>query len=624
VEERSIVEALDELPPADWRGPAGQELSAAGRRRLDRLGAVLRDLRGRVGLTLPDLVLDVERALLLDVEVAARPGVRPGVARAHLDAFVDVAAGFAAQSGQQAQQSRAGGGPGGAGVTAAGSGPGTSGLTAFLRWLAAADQRERGLDAPVTQVREDAVQVLTVHAAKGLEWDVVAVPGLVEGTFPSGRNGRAPSLSNGWLGELGAVPYPLRGDAPGLPRWAVEGATTQPELETALQEFREHCGAHEIAEERRLAYVAVTRARQRLLLTGAVWGDGTTPRTPSRFLLEVAALAEDGVPGVSVGEWAAGLGEGAANPRDALTPSALWPTDPLGDRRPAVEEGAALVREALAAAAAAAQAAAAEPEPDDMTWHVAGPAPAPEAEDAWAREVRQLLAERDATGRRDIDVALPPHLSASRVVALAADPVALAARLRRPMPEPPSPHARRGSAFHAWLEQRFGSAALVDIDELPGAADDAAGDEELAALQQRFLASPWADLSPEAVEVSVETPVAGVVVRGRIDAVFRYDGPRWDVVDWKTGAPPRTERDAFARAVQLAVYRLAWARLNGVDVDLVGAAFFYAGTGETVRPVDLLDARGLAGLVAAATSGDAAEVRGPGPAPRRAGDPDPR
>jgi DNA helicase II / ATP-dependent DNA helicase PcrA len=181
-------------------------------------------------------------------------------------------------------------------------------------------------------------------------------------------------------------------------------------------------------------------------------------------------------------------------------------------------------------------------------------------------------------------------------VTLATDPAALAARLRRPMPEPPSPRARQGSAFHAWLERRFGAAALVDVDDLPGAADDAAADEDLGALQARFLRSEWASRTPEAVEVSVETPVAGVVLRGRIDAVFRRDDGGWDVVDWKTGAPPPAEV-APLRAVQLAVYRLAWARLHGIPLDQVSAAFFYAATGTTVRPVDLLDEASLESLL---------------------------
>ncbi len=567
VDERSIVEAVDDLPPEGWRGPAGQALSAPARRRLERLCATLRDLRARTALPLADLVLDVERALLLDVEVAARPAARPGAARSNLDAFADVAAAFA----------DARGGP---------DGSAGSPLGAFLGWLAAADVRERGLDTPVTDVRETCVQVLTVHAAKGLEWDVVAVTGLVEGIFPNGTNGRPPGPSNGWLGEIGALPYPLRGDAAGLPHWDVDGAATQDDLAARLEEFRDSCGAHDVAEERRLAYVAVTRARRLLLLTGALWGDGSRPRSPSRFLEEAGDLVDR--PGVEVLHWADTAEDGATNPRDALVATAQWPLDPLGARRPAVADGAARVLAAL----------------DSTEPSATGPC----GRAGWAREVDVLLAERDASRRRDLEVALPRHLSASRLVALAADPARLAARLRRPMPEPPNPDARRGSAFHAWLEERFGAAALVDVDDLPGAADDAAGDADLAALQARFLASEWADRVPDAVEVSLETPVAGVVLRGRVDAVFRLpgttdgeagDGPLWEVVDWKTGPPPAADDQAAvrSRAVQLAVYRLAWARLHRVEVDQVRAAFFYASVGTTVRPVDLLDEAGLAALL---------------------------
>src|SRR5690606_30604625 len=146
---------------------------------------------------------------------------------------------------------------------------------------------------------------------------------------------------------------------------------------------------------------------------------------------------------------------------------------------------------------------------------------------AWETEAQLLLAERDRQRQGAvIDVALPAHLSVSQLVALRRDPARLARRIRRPLPEAPDVHARRGTAFHLWLEQRFGGSALLDLDELPGAGDEnAASDEELVALQQAFLASEWANRVPVRVEVPFATVVAGVVVRGRMDAVFRRDEP---------------------------------------------------------------------------------------------------
>ncbi|CAA9276275.1 MAG: ATP-dependent DNA helicase SCO5184, partial [uncultured Corynebacteriales bacterium] len=187
------------------------------------------------------------------------------------------------------------------------------------------------------------------------------------------------------------------------------------------------------------------------------------------------------------------------------------------------------------------------------------------------------------------------HLAVTDLVALARDPLALARRVRRPVPTRPAPLARRGTAFHAWLEERYGGERLLDLDELPGAADEgAAPDGDLALLQERFLASAWAERAPEEVEVAFETVLGGVVVRGRIDAVFADPDGGWTVVDWKTGDPPR---DPSAASVQLAAYRLAWAELSGTPVGLVRAAFHYVRADRTVAPVDLLDAAGLHALV---------------------------
>ncbi|PZF94484.1 ATP-dependent helicase [Micromonospora deserti] len=585
LDEATLVEALADLGPA-------HAYSAEGYARLRAYARELGLLRYRLDQSLPELIADVERTIGLDVEVAVRAGREgagdAGLARGHLDALGDVAARFNGET------------------------PGAT-LSAFLAYLAAAEDEERGLTPGEVEVVEGAVQVLTAHAAKGLEWDVVAVAGLSRGVWPGpARN------SDHWLGGLGVLPFPLRGDADGLPELGLAGAEDQRGVARAVEDFTDAWRAHDEREERRLAYVAVTRPRRLLLCSGHWWGEGTKrPRGPAGLLREVHDACLDGGAGHLVDEWASEPPPDAVNPTTEMVPRAEWPADPLGARRPALAEAAALVRQFLAdgdAAArvpvgeAAAQRRAVAPVPvGEAAARIpvgeAGAAvdPAEDPEVArWRREADLLLAERAELTRQAgrVEVALPGQLSVTQLVALRRDPAALARALRRPVPTEPNPYARRGTAFHAWLEQRFGADRLLDLDELPGAADaDAAPDEALAELQERFLASEWADRVPVEVEVPFATVVAGVVVRGRMDAVFSRPGGRYDVVDWKTGRQPSGPAAEVA-AVQLAVYRLAWAELAGVPVDRVGAAFHYVRDGVTVRPADLLDADGLTALIA--------------------------
>jgi DNA helicase-2/ATP-dependent DNA helicase PcrA len=541
LDEASLVEALaDPGPP--------QAYSAEGYARLRAYGRELALLRHRLDQSLPDLIADVERTTGLDVEVAVRAGADAGLARGHLDALGDVAARFARDS------------DGGT-------------LGGFLAFLAAAEDEERGLSPGEVDVVEGAVQILTAHAAKGLEWDVVAVAGLTAGVWPGPvRN------SDHYLMGLGVLPFPLRGDSDGLPRLVLDEAEDQRAVARAVEAFNDEWRAHDEREERRLAYVAVTRPRRLLLCSGYWWGEGVKkPRGPSVFLTEIRdrCLAGDG----AVVAWAPEPTPDSANPTSEVVASAQWPADPLGPRRPLLTEAAALVRSFLT-----------DPPAED------GP---------WRREAEVLLAERERQARRDgpIEVAVPGHLSVSQLVTLRRDPQALARSLRRPMPSRPDPYSRRGTAFHLWREERFGAARLLDVDELPGAADeDAAPDEALADLQERFLASEWADRTPVEVEVPFATVIGGVVVRGRMDAVFASPGGRYDVVDWKTGRQP-SGVDASAAAVQLAAYRLAWAELAGVPVEHVRAAFHYVRDGVTIRPADLLDAEGLTALITALPSG---------------------
>ena len=576
----SLVEALDDLgDPAAY--------SAVGHRRLAALAAELRALRLHAGRSLPELVGEVERTLGLDVEVAARPGLDPAISRADLDAFADAAAAFA---GDQEEPT----------------------LGAFLAYLAAAEAEEFGLEAG--RVGEtDSVKLATVHAAKGLQWAAVVVPGLSGGAqghvFPA-----KPKVTTRWTENPRLLPFALRGDAADLPALAGLDAA-------ALASFTEACSDRELAEERRLAYVAATRAAFWLCCTGYWWGDGTSRLGPSEFLTEVRGACAAGAG--TVVSWAAEPDPDAANPLLAEPATAWWPAPPGGSRHEAAAEAAALVMAEIAAAqdrgcetvppggtdgdaveSGRPDREAGLPGGQDGGTVAAAPALDPAGAEliaGWARDADLLLAERaQRRSEHGVAVLLPGRIPVSALVTMARDPAALAEQVRRPMPQPPAPQARRGTEFHRWLEQRFGPRPLIDPDELLGAADEdatAAADPDLAVLKERFEAGEWAERWPAGVEIPFETLIGDRLVRGRIDAVFA-DAPEggFDVVDWKTGRPAGSPDERRAVAVQLAAYRLAWAALAGVPVGQVRAAFYYVRDDITVRPADLLDEAGLAAL----------------------------
>jgi DNA helicase-2/ATP-dependent DNA helicase PcrA len=525
--------------------PGDLAYSAAARERFAALAAELTMLRRHAGEPLVELTRRVIDALALDVELATQAGPEAEQARDNLALFVETVADFAA-------------------------GEPRASLPALLAYLDAEAEFNRGIEL-ATPTATGAVKLLTVHTAKGLEWRAVVVPFLAEGVFPSAQ-GRPR-----WPWVPSEVPGPLRGDADALPTlrsWDTVGFRSYAEAsrEVALR------------EEQRLGYVAVTRAKEVLVASAHWWGrTQTRPRGPSSLWRQLSARATEPVePEVDP------PAVGATNPILADRRAVPFPgrlDEPRLERR---RRAAAAVRDAMRAAA---DASGANPDPDGLAASDRYVAAALARIDA---EIEPLLAEAAAASADRIEVDLPAALSATAVQRLRDDPDRLARDLARPMPRRPSPAARFGIRFHAWVEARFGQQTLWDPSDLPGRADaDIDDDADLAELIEAFRAGPFADRPPHAVEAPFALLLGGQVVRGRIDAVYATEDG-FEVVDWKTG------RRRDAEPLQLAIYRLAWAEMHDLPLDRVGAAFYYVRTGDLVRPDDLADRAELERLVAGA------------------------
>lgn len=560
--ERIVAQAAPDADTACLADAIGDPGAASaytptGYARIAALGRELNALRAHVTHPLPELVAEIRRVLGIDTEVRAAQPVSAGwVGTEQLDAFTDVVTAFAARP--------------------------TATVPGLLAYLDAAEQVENGLAPAEVSVDSDRVQILTVHAAKGLEWQVVAVAHLSGRVFPSTASAQT------WLTDPGDLPPLLRGDRAtvsrhGVPVLKTAAVTNRKMLSDTISDHKDRLAQRRIDEERRLLYVAITRAQDTLLLSGHHWGaTEAKPRGPSEFLLEIKAVVEEsavtGDPCGVVEQWADPPADGASNPLRDNTVEALWPAGAPSTRRACLDGGADLVAQAMAGRL---------------------DANGPDVE-GWRTDVDALLAERERSAPRATPPPLPPQLSVSTLVELKRAPDAVAARLRRRLPSRPDPHALLGTAFHEWVQRFFSADKLFDVDDLPGAVDRGSGyPRELGELQAAFAISPWAARTPIDVEVPFDMIVGGHVLRGRIDAVFRDDDGGVTVVDWKTGEAPLTPEAKQPIAIQLAVYRLAWAGLRGCPVTAVRAAFHYVRSGHTERPDALPDAKELAALLAA-------------------------
>lgn len=582
-------------------------LSPAGLYQAKRLGRILQEANAAANLELVDFISWAERALGLDVEAAARVDVNEVGARA-LAALRAQATSFKAQNPE-------------------------AGAQVFLGWLNAAQDQERGLELPEVEPAPGAVQVLTVHASKGLEWDIVVVPGLVEANFPSYRSRPKEDytvLANSWITQVSEFPHTLRRDYDSLPPCPFIGLSPQAGKDAILaagEEYRSELGKWEVAEERRLAYVAYTRARSQLLLTTSHYAAlSKTPKMTSRFLkelersqmvqfladderdddlsnraldqssvsvwphqldaltgLEEPGVAEPSVAGLDgVGAGGGGVGKGTAHDGAGLSAVASGQAAP-GQAVLGKQAGLSLRLRAaaLVSAAGGCQGAGSEEAlqiPEGL---------APQLDDWW-RQARLLLQERQIRQENGQEIVLPSHLAATAMAKVGKEDFIMS--LRRPLPPPPSKAARLGTAFHEEMSQRLNSeGTLLSLAE--------AGSDRLSPADRKQV-NDWLDnvadleilqgYSPYATEIDQEIRLAGFNVRCRIDAVFKAvekGRAQWLIVDWKTGGQR-------VRVDQLSLYVHAWAASQNVDISQVRAAYVYVQDGH----VDELRPRQIIGL----------------------------
>ncbi|TFH51614.1 ATP-dependent helicase [Actinomyces viscosus] len=564
----------------------GVELTPAGLAVALRTARAIRRVREAMSLPLPDLVALAEQALDLDIEITARVGDPMG--HRALDSFQETALAFATDTDAAT-------------------------LTGFLEWLDAAEQHEDAMSAPEVDPAPGAVQLLTVHAAKGLEWDVVAVPGMDEQVFPSYTSSVKEDLrvvETGWMGSTSTFPFPLRADADDLPPFTVgdlnPAATDKPLLAETMTVYKEALGRQSLREERRLAYVAFTRARHELLLTGShLSKTASKPRQPSRFLTELRR--RDLL--VPYADGWVDFDESRPNPLTALTHVGTWPIDAeapevkapdAGGEGERVSERATALRRARQATAAQVRAAMSEldptePEPSGTRAEPAGSGQGAEAVDEtlrrWQLEAGLLLAERASASAAVPAVRLPEHLAATRLDDLRADRQRFALDLRRPLPPEPRAAGRLGTVFHDAVAQRLSArGTLFSLGE--------AGVPDNLDPQDRARVERWLDTAENlplledyvlaATETDREITIGATTLRCRMDAVFRrLDGTGWLIVDWKTGRR-RVPVD------QLSVYVHAWAASQGVPTSSVRAAYVYVDY--PAGRVDELTAEGLLSL----------------------------
>ncbi|WP_216404474.1 ATP-dependent DNA helicase [Arcanobacterium phocae] len=482
----------------------------------------------------------------------------------------------------------------------------------FLSWIDAIESHEHSgelstaADASVGYEIEPSagvVQILTVNAAKGLEWDIVAIPELVNKRFDYQKN-RYPF----WHKQLGMFPFPLRADKEHIPHFSVQDYLDIDDAQMrkcqALVDYGfydESIRSYAGDEERRLAYVAVTRPRTILMLLTYDFKD---PADALKQYQSVMKDAEDSTdisiePGnqsdsepiffvntfISDLEGSTQQDEHYQEPFVSLEEVSRW-----GQTQGfSVEDSDALSH---------GEGSAEFIWPDSVDRSVearSGGYPFADIDiepilDMWKATYERLRQEymQDDLGNR----VERNYLTASDVVSLMNNADQFYRDQRRPIPQPSTRASRTGTSVHAAIAAHFNAPLTLDIDsvldvsQMPIDIDTDLSEIDVELFRTRFEKSRFASLPPLAIEQALEVYVAGFPVRCVIDAVFdTSDDPHSKpvtIVDWKTGKRPALEQ-LHSRELQLGLYRLAWAKSHNIDLANIDACFYYLGEKDPSR-----------------------------------------
>ncbi|VEI13952.1 ATP-dependent DNA helicase [Trueperella bialowiezensis] len=573
----NLVEALHDLREQvrSGQGELPEGMSSQGLSRMVRLSANIVSVEERRHLDLPQVIETAISELGLRTYAQARTA---GGARveAALGAFIRLGAQFTANVPEGS-------------------------LRDFVAWIDAIEEHENvgesesGADVLLFDVdkpepRSGVVQILTVHGAKGLEWDVVAIPNMNAGGFDY------QAKTTTWHKSSSALPHALREDAAHLPDFQMQRKLlaypdySPEDVREVFDDFTDYLEEtlhkYHANEERRLAYVAVTRAKSMLIIASYDLdeaakaalaykrlerqveanpgsGDVDTARLESNtFVADMGAhlSAATGNDEPLTGAQLRDVIERGEDGSDAEQDVVYWPDDV--DRR--------LDTQAVASR---------EPTSDELAQLV----------QRWNQMAAVVVADHQPTTDQRV---LREYLTASDVVNLARDPQGFIADQRRPIPHEPSRAARMGTIVHEQIAHHFQAPTTLDVDsvahpgQMPLDSAPALSSKQQATLLERFEESVYASCPPIAIEEAIDVFVAGRPIRCVIDAVLDTSSlpgyPPVTIVDWKTGRRPGASEVA-SRELQLGLYRLAWCAATGTELSDVGACFYYLGEKSAAR-----------------------------------------